>query len=86
MPHFVQNERIMKAKVLILPDAKASFVSYLKRQQALRKYQSAETSRKAATSAAPSEENRCETSDGLTDAPRVREVCVESSAPARGAE
>ena len=28
----------MKPKILILPDAKASFVSYMKRQQALRRY------------------------------------------------
>jgi len=31
----------MKATVLILPDAKASFVSYMKRQKALSKYHSA---------------------------------------------
>lgn len=86
MLQFVQNERIMKAKILILPDAKASFVSYLKRQRALCQHQWAKTSRKVATSATPAEENRCKTSDGLTDAPHVREICVESSAPARGAE
>lgn len=74
----------MKAKVLILPDAYASFVSYMKRQSALCKYQSATTSRKVAT-VAPTEGNGRGTSKAITDVRSAGdELCVESSTP--GAE